>query len=99
MLHHLAIVASDIGGPAEILKHEKTGLLVPPKDSQALAAALLRLIEAPKLRLRLATAAAAEVRRNWLWPRITERVRAVYLETIAQVSRSALQAQASAGRR
>ena len=87
MLHHLAIVASDIGGPAEILKHEKTGLLVPPKDSQALAAALLRLIEDPKLRLRLATAAAAEVRRNWLWPRITERVRAVYLETTAQVSR------------
>jgi glycosyltransferase involved in cell wall biosynthesis len=81
MRHRLAIVASAVGGPGEILRHERTGLLVPPKDAQALAAAVLRLIENPKLRRRLGAAAANEVRRKWAWSRITDRVRAIYSET------------------
>jgi len=83
MLHGLALVASDIGGPAEILEHGRTGLLVPPRDSAALAAAVLRLLEDTELRRRLAAAAAAEVRRRWLWPRIVERMRGIYLEVAA----------------
>lgn len=84
MLHGLALVASDLGGPAEILKHGRTGLLVPPRDAAALAAAVLRLLEDAKLRRRLAAAAAAEVRRRWLWPRIVERMQAIYLEAVAE---------------
>jgi len=83
MLHGLALVASDLGGPAEILEHGRTGLLVPPRDAAALAAAVLSLLEDAKLRRRLAAAAAAEVRRRWLWPRIVERMRDVYLEAAA----------------
>jgi glycosyltransferase involved in cell wall biosynthesis len=83
MLHGLALVASDLGGPAEILEHGRTGLLVPPRDAAALAAAVLSLLEDAKLRRRLAAAAAAEVRRRWLWPRIVERMRDVYREAAA----------------
>ena len=83
MLHGVALVASNLGGPAEILDHGRTGLLVRPRDAAALASAVLSLIEDAKLRRRLAAAAAAEVRRRWLWPRIVERLRAVYLETAA----------------
>ena len=83
MLHGLPILATEVGGPASILEHGCTGLLVPPRDAGALAAALLRLVESPDLRRRLGAAAAAEVRRRWLWPRIVETMRAVYAEVAA----------------
>lgn len=46
----LPVVAADHGGLSEIVEHEVTGLLVPPNDSEELAKALRRLIDAPKLR-------------------------------------------------
>jgi glycosyltransferase involved in cell wall biosynthesis len=39
------VIASDIGGLPEVIAHEQTGLLVPPGDVAALAAALRRLID------------------------------------------------------
>ncbi len=45
MMRGTAIIASEIGGLAEIVKNDQTGLLVPPEDSQALASALLRLLQ------------------------------------------------------
>lgn len=52
-----AVVAADAGGPAEILRSEVDGLLTPPGDPAALAAALDRLIADPALRTRLGAAA------------------------------------------
>jgi glycosyltransferase involved in cell wall biosynthesis len=45
-----AIVATDVPGCREIVKHEETGLLVPSRDVDALAGALRRLIEDRPLR-------------------------------------------------
>jgi len=39
------VVATRSGGIPELVVHEETGLLVPPKDSQALADALLRVVK------------------------------------------------------
>ena len=49
-----AIVATDVGGPKEILKDGETGLLVPPKDSRALAQKIIYLLENDQERERLA---------------------------------------------
>ncbi|MGH8570884.1 MAG: glycosyltransferase family 4 protein, partial [Gammaproteobacteria bacterium] len=49
MLYGLPIAAADVGGPAEILEHEHTGLLFPPRDAGALADAPVRLVKAPSL--------------------------------------------------
>jgi len=44
------VVCTDIGGVKDFAFHEKTALLVPPEDSQAMASAVLRLIRDEKLR-------------------------------------------------
>jgi glycosyltransferase involved in cell wall biosynthesis len=82
MLHGLPIIATHVGGPTAILEDGRTGLLVPPFHPEALAGALLRLAKDRKLRLRLGAAASQEVREMWLWTRIAEKMRAVYMETV-----------------
>lgn len=49
------VVASRVGGLPEIVDDEYSGLLVPPGDSRALAAAMARLESDPHLRARLAS--------------------------------------------
>jgi glycosyltransferase involved in cell wall biosynthesis len=43
------VVATAVGGTPELVVDGETGLLVPPRDAAALAAALTRLLEAPDL--------------------------------------------------
>ena len=56
-----AVLASDSGGPVEILRHGETGLLFPTGDPQALAQALVRLLDAPLVRQQLGQAARQAV--------------------------------------
>jgi glycosyltransferase involved in cell wall biosynthesis len=42
-----AVIASKTGGLADLVQHESTGLLVPPGDVEALAAAMSRLLADP----------------------------------------------------
>lgn len=53
----LAIVAGDVGMAGEYLEHERSGLLVPPGSSAALAQAVVRLIDDDALRIRLSAGA------------------------------------------
>jgi glycogen(starch) synthase len=83
MIHGLAVAASAVGGPAEILRDKETGLLFPPRDARALAQSILQLAIDSDLRSRIATAGAAAVRKAWLWPQIVEKMVTVYQEAIA----------------
>ncbi len=56
MLTGLPVVASDISGPREQVQDTRTGLLVPPRDVPALAAALRLLAGNQALRTRLGRA-------------------------------------------
>lgn len=58
----LACISTALPGILELVGHEQTGLLVPPGDPAALAAALARLIRDPALRARLGAAAETRVR-------------------------------------
>jgi glycosyltransferase involved in cell wall biosynthesis len=41
------VVATDVGGVSQVVLHEKTGLLVPPRDPESLATATIRALEDP----------------------------------------------------
>lgn len=51
------IVATDADGLAEVLRHEENALVVPRRDEGALARALIRMIDEPETRQRLAAGA------------------------------------------
>ena len=57
----LPVVASRVGGVPELVVDGETGLLVPPGDPHALAAAIERLLDDPALRRRLGTAGRTRV--------------------------------------
>ncbi len=78
----LAVVASDDGGPAEILEHGETGLLVSPGSVDQLAETLQRLDADPGLRDRLGSA-ARKASTSYRATTVAGEVRAVYDRTLA----------------
>jgi glycogen(starch) synthase len=80
MLYGLAIIAAEVGGPAEILEDQRTGILFPARDAEALADALTRLVSDAKYRYQLGVAAADEVRNRWLWSSSVRRLGVCYRE-------------------
>jgi glycosyltransferase involved in cell wall biosynthesis len=62
-------------GPGDLVRDGIEGLIVPPRDAGAVAAALARLCADEPLRRRLAAAAAARAR-QFGWARYTQQVRA-----------------------
>jgi glycosyltransferase involved in cell wall biosynthesis len=60
-----AIVATAVGGNVQLLKHERTGLLVPADDPHSLAEAIRRLLDDPSLAIRLARAARQRVEERY----------------------------------
>lgn len=71
------VVASNVGGLAFTVEDGTSGLLVPPKDPQALAAALRRVLTDPALRDALGRGAAKSADR-FSWPIVTDRVLHIY---------------------
>jgi glycosyltransferase involved in cell wall biosynthesis len=61
----LPLVSTDVGAISEIVRPERTGLLVPPNDAAALAAALGRLAGDASLRGQLGAGAARLVRAEY----------------------------------
>lgn len=56
------VVATDVGGTTEILRPEEEALIVPPRDPNSLAQAVVRLFSDPDLARRLRDAALLRIR-------------------------------------
>jgi teichuronic acid biosynthesis glycosyltransferase TuaC len=82
MLSQRAVVATTAGGIPEIVQNERTGLLVPPRDAQALSAALERCVTDREFRERLAAAAHEFASANLTWTLSAKRYEHLYQETI-----------------
>ncbi len=71
-------VASDTGGIPEVVSHGETGLLVPPRDPQELAAAITTLLRNPEERERMGRAGLDRVKRLFSADRMVEKTLEVY---------------------
>jgi glycosyltransferase involved in cell wall biosynthesis len=78
MNHGTPVVASRIGGIPDVVEDGVTGLLVPPGDATALAAALRRVLDEPDLARRLGEAGRRRLHEHFSQETITARWEAVY---------------------
>lgn len=72
----LPVVATDVGGLPEVVLNDQTGFIVPPKDENALAEAVIRFFEENK-----AEAFAESIAREnekYSWDRMIEHIESLY---------------------
>ena len=76
------VVATDIGGNRELVRRGETGLLVPPRDPAALAAAVLTLLDDRALVSRLTDAARARFLAGFSVPIMVRQYEQLYEELL-----------------
>jgi glycosyltransferase involved in cell wall biosynthesis len=76
----IPIIASRVGGLAEVIQDESTGLLIPPQDVGALAQAICRLYRDPAFRAQLGNQARRLHQAKYSLEMMTERYLSVYCE-------------------
>lgn len=72
------VIASDFGGFREVVRDGETGLLVPPQDVVALAAAIDALLADPARRATYGAAGRRDVAARFSWPAVVGRVLDAY---------------------
>jgi phosphatidylinositol alpha-mannosyltransferase len=77
----LPVVASDIPGYREVVRHDVEGILVPPSDPGRLAGAVSKLIGKPELARKMAEAGKARAHR-YSWDQVAREVEAAYEEAL-----------------
>ncbi|MFA9428796.1 glycosyltransferase [Egicoccus sp. AB-alg2] len=77
------VVASAVGGMIDTVVDGVTGLHVPPRDPQAVAAAVRRLLADAALRERLGGAGVERVRQRYTWNRVADAVVDAYQQALA----------------
>lgn len=76
------VVATSVGGIPLLIRDDETGLLVPPADAKALAAAIERLLRDPALRQRLGERASKHIEENFAPPIIASHLASHYAAAI-----------------
>ncbi|MBL8014278.1 MAG: GT4 family glycosyltransferase PelF, partial [Candidatus Omnitrophica bacterium] len=80
------VVATKIGGIVEVVDHEKTGLLVLPKDSEGMADAVLRLLNEQKFAQSLVVNAKKKIADKYTVKHMADATLNVYQELVTSVS-------------
>jgi glycosyltransferase involved in cell wall biosynthesis len=81
----LPIVATKVGGNHEVVRHEGTGLLVPPRDHEALGLAMLRLSRLSEpVRRAMGEQGREHIRAHYDLGRVAERWEDLYREVLAR---------------
>jgi glycosyltransferase involved in cell wall biosynthesis len=78
----LPVVSTHVGSVDEAATHEKTGLLVAPKDATALGAALERLLADPSLRRRMGEAGRRAATADFTFSRMIDRMEEVFYRAV-----------------
>lgn len=78
----LPVVATRVGGTPALVEDQRTGLLVPPGNAEALAQAILRLLEAPAVASAMGAQGRARALGEFGMDRMLERVDAFYCRAL-----------------
>ena len=81
-------IATNHGGPTEIIEHGISGFLVEPGDPQALADCMSEVLESPRLRARVGNAAQERIRLLFDVRGYVTRVESVYLSFWPEMDRA-----------
>jgi glycosyltransferase involved in cell wall biosynthesis len=79
------VIGTDIEGHPELILEGETGLLVPPRDPDALAQAILRLLENPTRARDMARAGRKRVEAHFSMAQKIQRIEALYQRLLASV--------------
>lgn len=79
------VVASRVGGVADVIEHGRTGLLVPPHDPAGLSQAIVRLLRDRASAARLAQAFRQRIEQEFRLEAMIERTLAVYEEAASRL--------------
>jgi glycosyltransferase involved in cell wall biosynthesis len=79
----IPVITTNVGAIGEIVRHEETGLVVPPQDVAALAAAIERLEHEPHLRAALASAALSQARQRFSMDRMLDGMESVFASVLS----------------
>jgi glycosyltransferase involved in cell wall biosynthesis len=78
MASAVPVVATDQGGAPEIVRHEQTGLLVPPLSPTALSNAIVRILRDPQTATRMGHCGRQVVREQFTTGLMVERTTTLY---------------------
>jgi len=78
MASGLAVIATDVPGHRDVVDHGTTGLLVPPEDDRALAAAIESLLDDPDRRRRMGRAGRERVLSEFTLQPMVAKTSAIY---------------------
>ena len=81
------VVATDVGGTNEVVRHGQTGLLVPPRDPEPLAAAIAELLATPERWPAMGAQGRAVVEQSFSARAMVRQMEALYLDLLQQRGR------------
>lgn len=84
-----AVVATNVGGTAEALQHDVNGVLVPPGQPAAMAAAISRLLSAPAAARQLGATARKTIEDRFSLDRMVRSTESLYDRLLSAKHRSA----------
>ncbi len=72
------VIASNIGGIPEVIKHLTTGVLIPPCDAKAIAKAVIEVYKNPDLALQLAQEGQKIVKQHYSYGAMLNKIENIY---------------------
>lgn len=80
------VIGSNVGGIKYTVKHEKTGLLVPPNDPIALKEALSKIMKDDQLREKFGLESLSRVKQHFRWEHMARKIEEILISTITNQS-------------
>jgi glycosyltransferase involved in cell wall biosynthesis len=79
-----AVAATDVNGVRELMVHKKTGIIIPPRDPQALADAIHDLINDPEQLRKFGKAGLERVRSHFTLEKMIRNLETYFQEKLAE---------------